>query len=128
MNKQELRDTVKAYVYLAKTGKPEVNYELIIDSLVSLIGDVEVPQEEKDPLVRLTGDMARRVSEIYISALYKMRIERDVSDFTLREYEKKQTEANVTAEVCLKLMDGLIISRYDYIVRNAVDHAVNGKK
>jgi len=77
------------------------------------------PTNEQE-LDKLTKEMAHTLSQKYFQNITRVYMENDMSDYTLREYEKKQNKAEVTAELCGDLMDRLILHRFDYIVRNAV--------
>lgn len=76
---------------------------------------------------QLTAEMVRSLSQQYLNNLHRVQAEHDIDNLTRRDMEKSITTAQVTAEVCLNLLDSLIISRYDYLIKQEVERQVEKK-
>ena len=50
------------------------------------------------------------------------------SSFTLKEAQDQINKANLTHEVCLSLLDALIVSRFDYIIDERVEYLVSKRE
>ena len=73
---------------------------------------------------KLTGEMARIVSNRYLHNLHRVQAEFDMENVTLDAARRSQMRAEVPAEVCLEMMDALIMQRFDYLVKREVNHVL----
>lgn len=73
---------------------------------------------------QLTAEMTRALSQQYLNYLHRVQAEHDIDNITRLEIEKSITAAQVTADVCLSLLDSIILSRYDYLIRQEVERQV----
>ena len=76
--------------------------------------------KEQDGVTKLTGDMARNIAQKYLQNIQRIQSQHDIEDLTARDFQRKYDKAEITSEVCLELLDSLILSRYDYLVDNAI--------
>ena len=71
---------------------------------------------------QLTADMVRTIGEKYLRNMYHMSLaDRDVTHQDVKEGLMK---AQITTDLCLELLDHIILRRYDYLLDNAVNVAL----